>query len=109
MTARDPGRLWGSWGFNPWVVGMPLGTGTRKAKAVIRGFQPHGDKQQKKILLPGTLLSLLPLRLQRQTRGRGEGRRRRWPPWALKIKMGDGKSVEGRATSSSPQRMGPFQ
>lgn len=46
MMARDPGRLWGSWGFNPWVVGMLLGTGTRKAKAVIRGFQPRGDKQQ---------------------------------------------------------------
>lgn len=60
MRARDPARLWGSWGFNPWVVGMLLGTGTHKAKAVIRSFQPDGAKQKKNpapwhfALLPAT-------------------------------------------------------
>lgn len=39
----------------------------------------------------------------------GEGRAGRQPPLALETKMGDGRNVGGRATSSPPQRMGTFQ
>lgn len=44
----DPALLWGSRGFNPWVVGMLLGAGTSEGQSCHQKLPARGSQTKKK-------------------------------------------------------------